>query len=71
MTPTSPPRTAALIFVWITVLLDMMALGLVLPVLAPLVVQFMGGDDAKGAEMYALFGFAWALMQFLFAPVLG
>ncbi|MFO1172205.1 MAG: TCR/Tet family MFS transporter [Hyphomicrobiaceae bacterium] len=65
------PRTAALVFVWITVLLDMMALGLVLPVLAPLVVQFMGGDDAKGAEMYALFGFAWAVMQLLFAPVLG
>lgn len=64
-------RAAALIFVWITVLLDMMALGLVLPVLAPLVVQFMDGDDAKGAEMYALFGFAWAFMQFLFAPVLG
>jgi DHA1 family tetracycline resistance protein-like MFS transporter len=74
MTPdaTSPrPGTAALIFVWITVLLDMMALGLVLPVLAPLIVQFMGGDDVKGAEMYALFGFVWALMQFLFAPVLG
>lgn len=68
---TPPRRTAALVFVWITVLLDMMALGLVLPVLAPLVVQFMGGDDAKGAEIYALFGFAWAFMQFLFAPVLG
>lgn len=70
-TATPPRRTAALIFVLITVLLDMMALGLVLPVLAPLVVKFMNGDDAKGAEVYALFGFAWALMQFLFAPVLG
>ncbi|MEZ5926011.1 MAG: TCR/Tet family MFS transporter [Hyphomicrobiaceae bacterium] len=70
--PGPPPRrTAALIFVWITVLLDMMALGLIIPVLPPLVVAFMGGDDAKGAEIYALFGFAWALMQFLFAPVLG
>ncbi len=70
-TASPPPRTAALIFVWITVLLDMMALGLIIPVLPPLVVQFMGGDSAKGAEVYALFGFAWALMQFLFAPVLG
>jgi DHA1 family tetracycline resistance protein-like MFS transporter len=70
-TATPPRRTAALIFVLITVLLDMMALGLVLPVLAPLVVQFMNGDDAKGAQVYALFGFAWAAMQFLFAPVLG
>jgi DHA1 family tetracycline resistance protein-like MFS transporter len=71
-TTSAPPRgTAALIFVLITVLLDMMALGLVIPVLPPLVVRFMGGDDAKGAEIFALFGFAWALMQFLFAPVLG
>lgn len=70
-TAAPPPRTAALIFVWITVLLDMMALGLIIPVLPPLVVEFMGGNDAEGAEIYALFGFAWALMQFLFAPVMG
>jgi DHA1 family tetracycline resistance protein-like MFS transporter len=70
-TSTPPRATAALIFVLVTVLLDMMALGLVIPVLPPLVVQFMNGDDAAGAEVFALFGFAWALMQFLFAPVLG
>jgi DHA1 family tetracycline resistance protein-like MFS transporter len=31
----------------------------------------MGGDTAKAALVYGVFGTAWALMQFLFSPVLG
>jgi len=33
------------------VLLDMLALGLTAPVLAPLVVSFYGGDTARAAEI--------------------
>jgi len=65
------PDRAAFAFVFITVLLDMMAIGIVIPVLPGLVVGFMGGDAAGGAEILGLFGTAWALMQFLFSPVLG
>src|ERR1019366_8026051 len=36
-----------------------------------LVQNFVGGDAARGAEFYGLFGTAWALMQFIFAPVQG
>src|SRR6185369_10205054 len=36
-----------------------------------LVVGFMGGDTAGSAEMLGLFGTVWALMQFLFSPLLG
>lgn len=66
----TPPR-AALVFVFITVVLDMMALGISLPVLPRLVVEFLGGDTRRGAEIYGIFGTVWALMQFVFAPVLG
>jgi DHA1 family tetracycline resistance protein-like MFS transporter len=66
-----PPRRAAFIFIFITVVLDMLALGMIAPVLPKLVVEFLHGDTANGARMYGLFGTAWALMQFLFAPVLG
>ena len=71
--PASPtvPRHAAFVFIFITVLLDMLALGAIIPVLPKLVVSFMGGDTASGAEVFGLFGTAWALMQFLFSPVLG
>src|ERR1700754_3984482 len=67
----SAPGRAAFVFIFITVLLDMLALGIIIPVLPGLVVGFMGGDTAGGAEMLGLFGTAWALMQFLFSPMLG
>ncbi len=65
------PRRAAFIFVFLTVLLDMLALGIIVPVLPKLVVDFLGGDTARGAEMFGLFGTVWALMQFVFSPLLG
>ena len=46
--PTSAPqRRAAFIFVFITVLLDMLALGIIIPVLPKLVVDFLAGDAAQ------------------------
>lgn len=65
------PRRAAFIFVFITVLLDMLALGIVVPVLPKLVVDFLAGDTARAAEVYGVFGTAWALMQFLVSPLHG
>lgn len=67
----TPPSRAALVFVFITVVLDMMALGVSLPVLPRLVVEFLGGDTPRAAEIYGFFGTVWALMQFVFAPLLG
>jgi DHA1 family tetracycline resistance protein-like MFS transporter len=64
-------RRAALSFIFITVLLDMLALGIVVPVLPRLVVDFLRGDTARAAEVIGLFATAWALMQFLFSPLLG
>src|SRR3954471_4524291 len=70
-TSTAPARSAAFIFVFITVLLDMLALGIIIPVLPRLVVNFVGGDAARGADYLGLFGPAWALMQFVCSPVHG
>jgi DHA1 family tetracycline resistance protein-like MFS transporter len=65
------PRRAAFIFVFITVLLDMLALGIIVPVLPKLVVDFLAGDNARAAEIYGIFGTVAALMQFLFSPLHG
>jgi DHA1 family tetracycline resistance protein-like MFS transporter len=65
------PRRAAFVFIFITVLLDMLALGTIIPVLPKLVVSFLHGDTAGAAEVYGVFGTAWALMQFLCSPLLG
>jgi DHA1 family tetracycline resistance protein-like MFS transporter len=69
--PHPTPRRAALVFIFITVLLDILALGIIIPVLPKLVENFLGGNTAAAAEMFGLFGTVWALMQFVFSPVLG
>ena len=65
------PRRAAFAFIFVTVALDMLALGLIMPVLPKLVEGFVGGNTARASEIFGLFGTAWALMQFLFSPLLG
>lgn len=65
------PRKAAVVFIFITVTLDMLALGLIAPVLPKLVLNFLGGDAPNAAKMFGIFGTVWALMQFIFSPVLG
>ena len=54
-----------------TVLIDVLAIGLIIPVLPRLIQGFMGGDMGRAAGMFGLFGTSWALMQFIAAPVLG
>jgi DHA1 family tetracycline resistance protein-like MFS transporter len=69
--PVAPARPAAVIFILITVLLDMLALGMIIPVLPILIETFRGGDTVLAAETLALFGTVWAAMQFFASPVLG
>src|SRR4051812_23238562 len=70
-TAESKPGRAAFIFVFITVALDMLALGIIVPVLPKLIVEFEGGDFAKAAAITGVFGTVWAAMQLVFSPVLG
>ena len=62
---------AGFIFVFITVLLDMLAFGLIAPIFPRLVVRLEGGDTADAATIFGIFGTVWAVMQFVFSPVLG
>jgi MFS transporter, DHA1 family, tetracycline resistance protein len=73
MAPESIPplRQAAFAFIFVSVLLDMLALGMVIPVLPKLIESFVAGDTARASEYVGLFGTVWALMQFVFSPVQG
>jgi DHA1 family tetracycline resistance protein-like MFS transporter len=44
---TATPRRAAFVFIFITVVLDMLALGMIVPVLPKLVEDFVGGNTAR------------------------
>lgn len=69
--PAARRGKAALAFIFITVLLDMMALGMVAPVLPQLVTEYLSGDTATAAAVFGLFNTVFALMQFFFSPVIG
>jgi len=62
---------AAFAFIFITVLLDMLALGIIVPVLPKLIIRFEHGDMSMAATQTGIFAFVWAAMQFVFAPVMG
>jgi DHA1 family tetracycline resistance protein-like MFS transporter len=65
------PRKAAVIFVLLSVALDMLALGVIAPVFVPLIERFMHEDVAAAAAVVGAFGTVFALMQFVWMPVLG
>jgi len=62
---------AAFAFIFVTVLLDMLALGIIVPVLPKLIIRFEHGDMSMAATQTGIFAFVWAAMQFVFAPVMG
>ncbi len=66
-----PGRRAAATFIFMTVTLDMLALGMIAPVLPRLIEGFLNGNASTAAKMIGLFGTLFAGMQFFFSPVLG
>ncbi len=64
-------RNAAISFILITVLIDMVGIGLIIPVLPKLVTTLYGGNLSEGSHVYGWFIAIYALMQFVFSPVLG
>jgi DHA1 family tetracycline resistance protein-like MFS transporter len=64
----SKPR---LLVVLSVVYIDMLGIGLAFPVLPRLIEQFEGGDVSRAAYIYGGLAASYALMQFLFAPLIG
>src|SRR6185369_6342294 len=66
-----PVRKPALGFIFITLLLDIIGIGLIIPILPLLVENYVGKDTANAARVYGLLGTLYALMQFVCAPIIG
>ncbi len=77
MDPGNPPSTprggrrAAMAFIYVTIVLDVLGFGILIPVLPALVEQLAGGDATQTALMFGLLLTVWSLMQFLFSPLVG
>ena len=64
-------RAPAATFIFLTVTLDMLALGMIAPVLPRLIESFVNGQASTAARLLGLFGTLFAAMQFFFSPILG
>lgn len=64
-------RKAAISFIFITLLIDVTGLGLIIPVMPGLIESLTGGTISDASQWGGWLTFAYAAMQFLFAPVIG
>ena len=67
----TPVRKAAVIFIFITVMIDMLAFGIIIPVFPHLVQSMTGGDISTAVRWTGIMGALFGLMQFVFSPVQG
>src|SRR5919206_1374133 len=64
-------RQASVVFVLITLFIDVLGMGLVIPILPRLIQSLLGGEIAEASFVYGLLVSIYAVMQFFCAPVLG
>ena len=66
-----PRRHAAVMFIFVTVLIDILSFGIIIPVLPHLIIEMVGGSIARAAVWASFFGTLFMLMQFLCSPIQG
>lgn len=64
-------KSAALGFIFITMLLDVIGWGIIIPVIPKFIEELIGGDISDAAKIGGWLTFAYAITQFVFAPVVG
>ncbi len=69
--PEGAAKSGSILFIFITVALDMIAVGVIAPVLPKLIADFLGGSIPNAAEASGIFATVWALGQFVCSPLLG
>ncbi|MBK7668142.1 MAG: TCR/Tet family MFS transporter [Sphingobacteriaceae bacterium] len=68
---TKDANKKALLFIFITLLVDCTGIGIIIPVVPTLIQQLTGGSVSDAATYGGWLTFAYAIMQFVFSPILG
>jgi DHA1 family tetracycline resistance protein-like MFS transporter len=68
---TANKKTAAMGFIFITLLIDITGWGIIIPVIPKLIKELIHGDISEAAKYGGWLTFAYAITQFLFAPLIG
>ena len=64
-------KTAAISFIFITLLIDVTGIGLIIPVVPGLIKELIQGSVSDSSIYSGWLAFSYAVMQFIFAPLLG
>jgi len=68
---TSRTHKASLAFIFITILVDVIGLGIIIPVIPDLIMDLTGAGLSEATWYGGMLMFAFAVMQFIFSPILG
>ena len=60
-----------MVFILVTVFIDVLGIGIIIPILPELIKEFAGGSTALAGRWFGILASSYALAQFLFAPLLG
>ena len=64
-------RSPAIIFVFITILIDVIGIGIIIPVVPQLIKQLTGGSLSEAAQYAGWLSFSYSVMLFIFSPIMG
>jgi len=64
-------RNAALGFIFVTLLIDVIGLGIIIPVMPKLITELTGDSLGEAARDGGMLMFVYAFFQFIFAPIIG
>jgi DHA1 family tetracycline resistance protein-like MFS transporter len=64
-------RNRALLFIFVTILVDVIGIGIIIPVIPELIQKLTGGGLSEASEYGGWLMFSFAIMQFFFAPLMG
>jgi DHA1 family tetracycline resistance protein-like MFS transporter len=67
----SNKKSAAIGFIFITMLIDITGWGIIIPVIPKLIQELINGDVSEAAKIGGWLTFAYAITQFVFAPLVG
>jgi DHA1 family tetracycline resistance protein-like MFS transporter len=67
----SEKRNPAILFIFITILIDVLGIGIIIPVLPKLLQELTGKGLSEASQYSGIMMAAYAIMQFIFSPILG
>ncbi|MFY7827093.1 MAG: TCR/Tet family MFS transporter [Flectobacillus sp.] len=67
----SDKRNPAIIFIFITMLIDVLGIGIIIPILPDLIEEFVGGGTSNAAIYGSMLMASYAVMQFIMSPIIG